>query len=245
MFEIVLINALLGFLGFLAGILGGVIGFGTTIILMPALIYFYGPIQAIPVIAITATVANLSRVFLWWRLIDWKVCFVYSLTAIPAVALGANTLVVLNETLVQLMLGIFLITLIPVRRWLRGQNFTLRLWSMAFVGLFIGYLTGIVATTGAINTPFFLAYGLNKGAFLGTEATSTLAILFTKGIVFHDLGLLDFTSIAQGLTIGSFVVLGSIFSKKIVLALSEKQFLQLMELVMLTSGVFIIAMTFK
>jgi uncharacterized protein len=241
MFEIILASVVLGFLGFLAGIFGGVIGFGTAIILMPALVYFYGPIQAIPVMAITATVANLSRVFLWWRVIDWKACLVYSLTAIPAVALGANTLVSLNETLVQLILGVFLIALIPVRRWMRKQNFVLHLWHMALVGLFIGYLTGIVATTGAINTPFFLAYGLSKGAFLGTEATSTLSI----GIVFHQLGLLDSTAIVQGLLIGSFVLIGSIFSKKIVLTLSEKQFLQLMELVMLTSGILIIVMAFK
>ncbi|WP_415064459.1 hypothetical protein [Polynucleobacter necessarius] len=33
---------------------------------MPALVYFYRPIQAIPVIALVATVANLSRIFLWW-----------------------------------------------------------------------------------------------------------------------------------------------------------------------------------
>jgi uncharacterized membrane protein YfcA len=245
MIEIIVASIVLGVLGFLAGIFGGVIGFGTAIIIMPALVYFYGPIQAIPVMAIVAIVANLSRVFLWWRLIDWKVCLVYSLTAIPAVALAANTLVSLNETLVQMMLGLFLIALIPIRRWMRKQNFALRLWHMALVGLFIGYLTGIVATTGAVNTPFFLAYGLTKGAFLGTEAISTLSILFTKGIVFHKLGLLDSTAIVQGLLIGAFVLIGAIFSKKIVLTLSEKQFTQLMELVMLISGVLIIVMAYR
>jgi uncharacterized membrane protein YfcA len=245
MFELILASAVLGVLGFLAGIFGGVIGFGTAIILMPALVYFYGPVQSIPVMAIIATVANISRIFLWWRLIDWKVCFVYSLTAIPAVVLGANTIVALNATLVQVILGTFLILLIPIRRWMRQQNFTLQLWHMALVGAFIGYLTGIVATTGAINTPFFLAYGLSKGAFLGTEAASTLSILFTKGIVFHGLGLLDSTAIIQGLLIGSSVLVGSIFSKRIILTLSERQFLQLMELVMLVSGVLIIAMAFK
>lgn len=53
--------SVLSVLGLGAGVLGGVIGFGTTIILMPALVHFYGPIQAIPVIAMVATVANLSR----------------------------------------------------------------------------------------------------------------------------------------------------------------------------------------
>jgi uncharacterized membrane protein YfcA len=153
--------------------------------------------------------------------------------------------VALNATLVQVILGTFLILLIPIRRWMRKQNFVLQLWHMALVGAFIGYLTGIVATTGAINTPFFLAYGLSKGAFLGTEAASTLSVLLTKGIVFRGLGLLDSTAIIQGLLIGSSVLVGSIFSKRIILTLSDRQFLQLMELVMLVSGVLIIAMAFK
>ena len=232
----------LGLLGLAAGVLGGVIGFGTTIILMPALVYFYGPIQAIPVIALVAIVANLSRIFLWWSDINWKVCFVYSLPAIPAVILGVNTLVTLNERLVEITLGLFLILLIPTRRWMRKKNFYLKLWQMSLVGAVIGYLTGIVATTGAINTPFFLAFGLTKGAFLGTEAASTLSILFTKGITFHYLGFLNSTAIIQGLLIGSCVLAGSIFSKKIVLALPEKRFLLLMELVMLISGISILLM---
>jgi hypothetical protein len=234
----------LGTLGLGAGVLGGVIGFGTTIILMPALVYFYGPIQAIPVIALVATVANLSRIFLWWSVINWKVCFVYSITAIPAVILGVNTLVTLNDRLVEITLGLFLILLIPIRRWMRKQNFYLKLWQMSLVGAVIGYLTGIVATTGAINTPFFLAFGLTKGAYLGTEAASTLSILFTKGITFHQLGFLNTTAIIQGFLIGSCVLVGSIFSKRIVLALPEKKFLLLMELVMLISGISILAMSF-
>ena len=240
--DLLLQALVLGSLGLGAGVLGGVIGFGTTIILMPALVYFYGPIQAIPVIALVATVANLSRIFLWWGAINWKVCFVYSLTAIPAVILGVNTLVTLNEQLVEITLGLFLILLIPIRRWMRRKNFYLKLWQMSLVGAGIGFLTGIVATTGAINTPFFLAYGLTKGAFLGTEAASTLSILFTKGITFHQLGFLNTTAIIQGLLIGSCVLAGSIFSKKIVLALPEKRFLLLMELVMFISGASILVM---
>jgi uncharacterized membrane protein YfcA len=244
MSELIFQSILLGSLGLIAGVLGGVLGFGTTIILMPALVYFYGPMQTIPVIAITATVANISRIFLWWRVIDWKACAVYSLTAIPAVVLGAHTLISLNERLIQLALGIFLISLIPIRRWMRRQQFYLKLWQLSLVGAFIGYLTGIVATTGAINTPFFLAYGLSKGAFLGTEAASTLSILFAKGITFHQLGVLNLTAIIQGLLIGSTVMAGSILSKRIVLSLPEKSFMFLMELVMLISGILIIGMAF-
>lgn len=243
MFDLFLQAITLGALGLCAGVLGGVIGFGTTVMLMPALVYFYGPIQAIPVIALIATVANLSRIFLWWSDIRWRVCFVYSATAIPFTILGINTLVALNEKLIEATLGIFLILLIPIRRWMRNKNFYLKLWQMSLVGAGIGYLTGIVATTGAINTPFFLAFGLSKGAFLGTEAASTLSILFTKGITFHQLGFLNSAAMIQGFLIGGCVLVGSIFSKKIVLALPEKKFLLLMEAVMLISGASILLMT--
>ena len=244
MSEFILQALILGALGIGAGVLGGVIGFGTTIILMPALVYFYGPIQAIPVIALVATIANLSRIFLWWNVIQWRVCFVYGSAAIPFTVLGVNTLVHFDEHLIETILGFFLILLIPIRRWMRKKNFYLRLWQMGLVGAAIGYLTGIVATTGAINTPFFLAFGLTKGAFLGTEAASTLSILFTKGITFHLLGFLNLLAIIQGLLIGACVLIGSVFSKKIVLALPEEKFLLLMELVMMMSGISILAMSF-
>jgi len=39
----------------------------------------------------------------------------------------------------------------------------------------IGYLTGIVVSTGPLSVPLFLFYGLTKGAFLATEAASSLA----------------------------------------------------------------------
>ena len=240
MTDLVLSILILGSLGLIAGVLGGVIGFGTTIILMPALVHFYGPVQTVSIIAITATIANFSRVILWWKETNWTVCLVYSLTAIPAVALGANTLVLLDGTIIEVILGIFLIALIPIRRWMRRQAFTIKLWHMSVVGAAIGYLTGIVATTGAINTPFFLAFGLVKGAYLGTEAASSLFMLIAKIFVFHQLGVLDALAITQGLLLGFCVMAGSILSKRIVLALPEKRFMQLMEAVMLVSGLSIL-----
>ena len=229
-------------IGLGAGVLGGVIGFGTTILLMPPLVHFYGPMQAVPVIALVAIVANLTRVALWWRSVDWRVTAVYAATSVPAVILGANTLVQFNPRVIELILGSFLLLMIPIRRWLRNQSFKMRLPHMAVVGAVIGYLTGIVASTGAINTPFFLAYGLLKGAYIGTEAAASLAMFLAKGATFHQLGVLDNRAILQGLLIGVFVLAGSTLSKRLVLKLPEERFLQLMEGVMLVSGLSILWM---
>ena len=167
----------------------------------------------------------------------------YSITAIPAVILGANTLVLLNQTLIELILGVFLLALIPIRRWMRKQNMRIQYWQMGVVGAGIGYLTGIVATTGAINTPFFLAYGLTKGAYLGTEAASSLSIFITKGIVFHQLGVINWTFIVQGVFLGGCVFIGSLLSKRVVLKMPEERFVQLMEWVITISGISILTMS--
>lgn len=242
MSELLLPTLIVCSVGLVAGVLGGVIGFGTTILLMPPLVHFYGPMQTVPIIALVAIVANFSRVVLWLREIDWRVCGVYSATAVPAVVLGANTLVQFNARLIELMLGSFLLLMIPARRWLRRQDFRPRLWHMAGVGAGIGYLTGLVASTGAINTPFFLAFGLVKGAYIGTEAASSLTLFLAKGITFHQLGVIDKRAIAQGLLIGVFVLIGSTLSKRLVLQIPEHRFLQLMEGVMLVSGLSILWM---
>ena len=228
--------------GFFAGVLGGVIGFGTTIVLMPLLVHFFGPLHAVPIVALVAIMANVSRVVLWYPSIEWRVCAVYNSAAVPCVILGANTLVILSTKWIDWILGSFLLLMIPIRRKLRQMNFKLKLWEMALVGAVIGYLTGVVASTGAINTPFFLAYGLVKGAFIGTEAASSLFMFIAKGIAFHQLGVINLEVIQQGLIIGSFVLIGSGFSKKLVLNLSEQVFLYLMEGVMLISGLSILAM---
>ena len=228
--------------GLFAGVLGGIIGFGTTIILMPLLVHFFGPLHAVPIVALVAIVANISRVVIWFKAIEWRVCLVYNLTAVPGVILGANTLVLLSPRWIDLILGCFLLAMIPIRRKLREMNFKLKLWEMALVGALIGYLTGVVASTGAVNTPFFLAYGLVKGAFIGTEAASSFFMFVAKGITFHQLGVLDLQIMGQGVLIGAFVLIGSAFSKRFVLNLSEKVFLQLMEGVMLVSGISILAM---
>jgi uncharacterized protein len=140
------------------------------------------------------------------------------------------------------MLGGFLLLMIPGRRWLRRQTFQLSLSHMAVVGAVIGYLTGLVATTGAINTPFFLAFGLVKGAYIGTEAASSLAVFLAKGLTFHQLGVIDNHAITQGLLIGVFVLAGSTLSKRLVLRLPERYFIWLMEGVMVVSGVSILGM---
>ncbi len=86
---------------------------------------------------------------------------------------------------VDAAIGVFLLLMIPVRRWLAANLVSLRLPHLAAAGAVIGFLTGIVAATGPADVPFFIGYGLTKGAFIGTEAAASLAVYATKTLTFR------------------------------------------------------------
>lgn len=223
-------------IGLAAGTLGGIVGFGTSIMLLPPLMIVFGPLEAVPIMAIAGMFANLSRVAVWWRDVDWKVCAVYASTSIPGAALGAFTLLNLKPGVVEGALGVFFLMMIPIRRMLQASGFKVRLWQLAIVGAVIGYLSGIVVSTGPINTPFFLAYGLVKGAFLATEAVGSIGVSLTKSIVFDHYGALPWTTISKGLIVASSVIGGSWLAKGFVLRLDPARFRLLMDALMLLAG---------
>lgn len=223
-------------LGLLAGTVGGMVGFGTSIMLMPALVLVFGPREAVPIMAIASILANASRVAAWWREVDWRATLAYSVTGIPAAVLGARTLLHLPVGVVEALLGSFFILMIPVRRWMLRQEWTLQPWHLALVGAAIGFLTGIVVSTGPINTPFFLAYGLVKGAYLGTEAMASLAVYGAKALTFRALGALSLQTLAQGLVVGTSLMGGAFIARRLVLRLDVSRFQQMMDGLLLLAG---------
>ena len=223
-------------LGLAAGTIGGIVGFGTSIVLLPALVIVFGPREAVPIMAITAILANASRMGVWWREVQWKVCAAYGCTAIPFAGLGATTLLKLSPRAVEMAMGVFFLAMIPGRRWLQTSRFKMKLWYFVPVGAVIGFLTGLVVSTGPINTPFFLAYGLVKGGFLATEAMSSLGMYISKSIVFQSFGALPWETAVKGLIVGSSVMVGSWLSKRIVLRMDAAHFKLVMDAMMLVAG---------
>jgi uncharacterized membrane protein YfcA len=223
-------------LGLVAGTVGGLVGFGTSIMLMPALVVVFGPREAVPIMAIASIMGNTSRVVAWWREVDWPATAAYSVTGIPAAALGATTLMTLPQGATEAVMGVFFISMIRVRRWMARQHWQLQLWHMSVVGAAIGFLTGLVVSTGPINAPFFLMYGLVKGAYLATEALASVAVYVTKAITFRSLGALPFEIIVKGLIIGSSLVAGAFIAKRLVIKLDGERFKLMMDGLLLMAG---------
>jgi uncharacterized protein len=222
--------------GLVAGTISGIVGTGSSIMLMPVLIYQYGPKQAVPIMAIAAVMANFSRILAWWREVDWRACAAYSAPAIPAAALGARTLLVLPSRTVDICIGLFLIAMVPARHWLARHQLKLSLWHLAIGGAAIGYLTGIVVSTGPLSVPLFLFYGLTKGAFLATEAASSLGIYVSKSIAFQRFGALPLEVAVQGLIAGASLMAGAFVAKRFVVRLEPEVFRRMMDAIMIAAG---------
>jgi uncharacterized membrane protein YfcA len=227
-------------LGLISGTLSGIVGFGASIMLMPVLMLAFGPHEAVPIMAMAALLANLARVLTWWREIDWRANAYYCVTAVPCAALGARTLLVLDPRVIEGILGAMFILLIPARRWLLARGLRVEARHLTVVGAGIGFLTGLVASTGPINTPFFLAYGLVKGAFLATEALGSMAIGLTKALVFQRFDALPLDTALRGLLVGASLMLGSRLAKGFVLRLDASQFRLLMDLLLAGAGLILL-----
>jgi uncharacterized membrane protein YfcA len=223
-------------LGLAAGTLGGVVGTGSSLVLMPALVILFGPREAVPIMAIAAIMGNLGRVIAWWRLIDWRACAAYCATAVPGAIVGARLLLTIPPGVAELALGVFFLALIPLRRWLALRDFTLSKTHLALLGGPLGLLTGLVVSTGPLTVPLFTFYGLDRGALLGTEAASSVGMYGAKVATFQALGSLPLQVVAEGLIVGSTLMAGSFIARRIVLALSPGTYRTLIDGLMLCSG---------
>lgn len=229
----------------LAGTVGGVIGTGSSLILLPVLVHAYEPRAAMPIMAIAALIGNFSRMIAWWRLIDWRAATAYALPGVPAAALGAHTLLALPAWTVEAALGLFFWCLLPIRRRLRARQRRLSLAQLGLCGAVIGFLTGLVLSTGPLSVPAFMIYGLSGGAFLGTEATASLLLYAGKLATFGAQDALPLDIVLYGLLVGAGITAGTVLSKPLVLRLPARAYEVLLDGLLLIAGAAMLASAWR
>ena len=84
--------------------------------------------------------------------------------------------------------------------------------------------------------PIFTSYGLERGAFLATEAAGSLAIYATKIVAFKSFGALPASVVWKGLIAGSALMTGAFMSRSVVLRMAPSTFKLVVDGLMLSSG---------
>jgi hypothetical protein len=227
---------LLGGGAFLASTLAAVAGFGGAAVLLPPLVLVFGVRDAIPILTVAQLIGNLSRVWFNRRELELPVVGRFALGGVPAALIGGFLFASAPLSFLTRLLGIFLIIVVVYRHAGKASTTRLPLRAFPILGAVFSFLSALLGSVGPIMIPFFLAYGLVKGALIGTEALATVVMHVTKLVAYGSTAILTSHSITVGLALGSIMILGSYIGKKILDRLPERIFIFLIEATLLIAG---------
>lgn len=225
--------ALVGVVAMLGSMLSAVSGFGSAAVLLPVLAFALGEKEAVPVLTIAQIVGNASK---WWfnrTEVRWSSVRWYLLGAVPAAILGSLVFVAAPARLLAGLMGGFLLLAVVWRRWKQKDAVAapapMPAKRLSVVGLFTGALSALVGGAGPIAGPFFLAAGLVKGAYVGTEALAALGVHVAKLAAYGGAGILSPRTLWLGLALAPLMIFGAYLGKRVVDRLSQRTFVAIVE----------------
>jgi uncharacterized protein len=231
----VLIGMGAALVAFIASTLSGVVGFGGAMLFLPVLVAIYGVKASVPILTVSVLFGNVSRVIFNRRELNLKLVALFSFGAIPFAIWGSFVYVALPPHWIKKGIGIFLLVTVVFRHL--KPNFKMKkAWLFTPLGALNGFLSALIGGVGPLSSPFFLAYGLTKEAFVGTEALCSAGTHFVKAITYNRLHVLDKRELLIGTAFGLVMTLGSYTAKKVLERLSRQKFLLLVEIVLVVVG---------
>ena len=185
-----------------AAVIGAIGGFGTGVILTAALTPLIGVKALVPVLAVAGVIINSGRFWFYRHHLDRRVLGIVLATALPFLVLGTWIYSVLDARTLGIVLGLVIIASVPLRRILKKRNIVLGKPGLAVGGGVFGLASGIATGTGVILVSLLLGAGLAGPAVLATDALVTIALDFSKALLFGRFDLLDRQHFFAGVVIG-------------------------------------------
>jgi uncharacterized membrane protein YfcA len=226
---------------FVASVLGALSGFGVSVVMMPVLALALGERDTVPALTLATLVGNLSRVWLNRSSLRWSAAGWYLLGAAPAAAMGGLFFARAPESLLAALMGMFLLVALIHRR-VRKRPSTLPGTKMpekrlAIVGLGTGVVSALVGGAGPLVVPFFLAAGLIKAAFIGTEALAAAGVHVVKLAVYGGAQAVNSAALWAGAMTAPSIIAGSLVGKRIMDRVSERAFVLIVETMMVVAAI--------
>lgn len=215
--------------------MSAVAGFGGGVLLLPVFTALFGLRAAVPMLTMTQLSSNGSRIWLNRHSLQWPLIGWFALGAVPCAVAGGLLLAHASLAPMKRLLGVFLIGIVV---WRRIQRQPRRPADPMFAG--IGAASGLgsalLGSVGPLTAPFFLAAGLTRAAYIGTEAASALTMHLTKLATYGVGNLITTEVLLYGLALTPATLLGAWTGKKIVGHLSDQVFVLLVETGLIIAG---------
>lgn len=228
-------------IGFFSEVIGTIAGFGSSTIYLPLASYFVDFRTALVLVAIFHLFGNISRITFFRHGLDKKVLLVFGVPSFIFSLLGATLVSDLSQTLLRLLLGMFLIS-ISVMFLVRPRlAFLANTRSLVLGGGISGFVVGLIGTGGALRAAFLTGLKMDKEKYIATAAVIALGSDATRIPSYLASGFLGekhyyLIPILFGIALG-----GSYVGRKIVRMIDQEKFKKMVLVaVMLASIKFIV-----
>ena len=228
---------ILAAVAFAASVLAGVTGFGSAVLVLPFLIEAVGPRDAVVVLSVAQVFGNLGRVWANRREVEWRVVGWYAVGAVPGAILGGVLFAGVPLAGLSPLLGVLLLVAVAV--WLfRPERFPrLPRWGFAPLGVASSFASALVGSVGPLTAPFFVAFGLVKGAYVSTEALCAAVTHLFKLVGYGQAGVLPGHALVTGAVLGGVMVLGAMVGKRLLDRVSPATFVRLAQVTLVVASV--------
>jgi uncharacterized membrane protein YfcA len=223
--------------GLAASVVAAVAGFGGSVIMLPVLVWTFGIQDAVPIMAVVSLIGNLSRVVFNRREVDWAVVRRFAIGAVPAAVAGGIIFATAPAGALVRVLGAFLLLMVVYRHSRWGRKVRMKRAGFLPLGAVSGLLSAVLGAAGPFAAPFFLAYGLVKGAYIGTEAMTAAVMHLTKLAVYGSYALVGVRTLLVGVGIGVVMILGTYIGKRFLDRVPERVFPYIIEVMLLVAGI--------
>ncbi len=218
---------------------------GGATLLVPVIGFLLGAQLVPPVISVASLCANPSRVFFFYQYIDWKVIQRLTSGSILGAILGAWLFTQINVELIQIIIGIFLISYVFQYQFSKTKlQIHMRLRWFFPLGTMVSFLSGLVGATGPVLNPFMLSYDLGKEQLVATKSLNSLIMQLSKLTTYTIFGALTWQTGIYGVLLGTGGILGVYIARNHLLHIKMQRFKHYTMALMSISGVLMLTKAF-
>ena len=224
-----------------AAIVGGLAGYGTGALMPLVLVPLIGAEPVVPIIAISAIFANLSRATAYFRYVDRRRALIVIVAAAFTTALGAYGYTRLTNAGAALVIGTMLMLSVPLRRVLRRRAVRISDTTLAAGAVGYGVVVGGTSGSGVILLSLLMAAGLEGAAVIATDAVISVVTSVIKISVFGLAGVVTAQVLAFALLIGCIGVPGAFLAKAFVERMPVHIHTAILDVAVITGGLVMIS----
>ena len=244
---------------FIGGLLGGLSGAGTGLIVAAFLTPIVGAKAVMPALAIIMLINNGSRVFYYRQSVDLKISVIMIALALPGTWFGTQLYMSLSVGTLEFILGAAILAVLAHRVVHRHRQSALtratsssaspessapstltQRWIGGPIALAYGFINSVVPGSGVMVLAFFSAIGMSASAVIANDAVLSAVLNLVKVALFRNLDGLPDSLILISLLCGLATIPGVWFAKWLSGRMQQKTQQGLIELVIAASALHLV-----